>query len=191
MSKTAINALTKAAHIAKCDSGFLTGFITDKAFRKAGKWRNADALAALIINSVANAFQCECSSDMQNAGGYYNNMQEAIEGYVQANMDDWNGDEWSKKDLAAELARLAEMVERNAIFEAHTAALVINSRLDTTKRTVLGKVVSGATKHAESYGRFYVGYRVSHIDIDCAKSYGGTLSTNDMKHECYSVAAFK
>ncbi|UAN55379.1 hypothetical protein [Serratia sp. JSRIV004] len=77
-----------------------------------------------------------------------------------------------------------------AISMAHTEALVINHRLNKAKKTVLGKVVSGATKCAESYGRFYVGRPVSHIDIDCAKSYGGTLSTNDMKHGCYSVAAF-
>ncbi|MBC3214269.1 hypothetical protein [Serratia fonticola] len=74
--------------------------------------------------------------------------------------------------------------------EAHTEALVINHRLNKAKKTVLGKVVSGATKCAESYGRFYTGQSVSHIDIDFAKSYGGALSTNDMKHGCYSVAAF-
>lgn len=77
-----------------------------------------------------------------------------------------------------------------AISMAHTEALEINRLMDAAKKTVLGKVVSGATKRAESYGRFYVGRPVSHIDIDCAKSYGGTLSTNDMKHGFYSVAEF-
>ncbi|WP_447880299.1 hypothetical protein [Serratia fonticola] len=76
-----------------------------------------------------------------------------------------------------------------AISMAHTEALVINTRLEVAKKTVLGKVVSGATKRAESYGRFYIGCHISHINVDCAKSYGGALSTNDMKYGCYSVAA--
>ncbi|MEX3002713.1 hypothetical protein [Serratia fonticola] len=74
--------------------------------------------------------------------------------------------------------------------EAHVEALVINTRLEAAKKTVLGKVISGATKRAGSYGRFYIGCHVSHFNVDCAKSYGGALSTNDMKHGCYSVAAF-
>ncbi|VEI61603.1 hypothetical protein [Serratia rubidaea] len=188
MSKTAINALTEAAHIAKCSSGFLTSFLIDQAFRKTGKWRNADALAALIINSVANAFQCEASDTFED--NLFGGMADAIETYVQSNMDSWDGTQWTNKDLTAELMRLAEMVEKNAIFEAHTEALVLNSRLDAAKKTVLGKVVSGVTKRAESYGRFHVGRYVSHISIDCAKSYGGALSTSDMKYGCYSVTAF-
>lgn len=59
-------------------------------------------------------------------------------------------------------------------------------------KTILGKVVSGVTKTADSYGRFYVGRPVSRINIDCAKRYHlSTLSTSDMKYGCYSVAAFK
>lgn len=115
MSNKAINALTEAAHIAKCGSGFLTGFIIDKAFRKAGQWRNAEVLATIIIDSVANAFQCENSTTFEKHG--YRDMNHAIEGYVSSNMDDWSGKTWTKKDLEAALLRLDQLVKENAAFE--------------------------------------------------------------------------
>lgn len=56
-------------------------------------------------------------------------------------------------------------------------------------KTILGKVVSGATNKAGSYGRFHIGRPVS--NITCAKRYNlSALSTNDIKYGCYRVVAF-
>ncbi len=77
------------------------------------------------------------------------------------------------------------------IADLERCAAQLDAHVEPVKRTVLGKVISGATKRAGSYGRFIVGLPISHSGIDCSKSYGGALSTNDMKHGCYSVAAFK
>lgn len=58
-------------------------------------------------------------------------------------------------------------------------------------KTILGKVVSGATNKAGSYGRFHIGRPVSNTDITCAKRYNlSALSTNDIKYGFYQVVAF-
>ncbi|WP_447870252.1 hypothetical protein [Serratia fonticola] len=115
--------------------------------------------------------------------------------YEALDMNEWFG--FNEEQRAAHNERvmyglnlMAIMNQPTVLDACHAEALKIKRRMDAAKKTVLGKVVSGATKRAESYGRFYVGRPVSHISIDCSKSYGGTLSTNDMKIGCYSVAAF-
>lgn len=140
MSKSAIAALTKAQEIiaAAGVNVNLTGYITDAGVRK--NWRNADALATLLINSAANAFQCEDSTTF--ADNFFDNMEEAVERYVSANLDDWNGKSWVQKDTAAELGRLADMVARNVMFEAdaaHTEALAYNAQFDSVEYPTVTK----------------------------------------------------
>lgn len=129
MSKTAINALIKAQDIVTAAgvSLDLVGYLTS-AWRK--NWRSADHMASLIIDSVANAFQCENSTTLD--ANLYNDMSQAATGYVESNLDTWNQAEFSKlnRTIADELMRLAEMVEKNTIFEAHAAALVMNHEID-------------------------------------------------------------
>ncbi|HIE1448096.1 TPA: hypothetical protein ACXJF2_003049 [Serratia marcescens] len=58
-------------------------------------------------------------------------------------------------------------------------------------QTILGKVVSGVTNKAGSYGRFHIGRPVSNTDVTCANRYNlSALSTNDIKYGCYQVVAF-
>lgn len=115
MSKSAIKALTAAQEIIAAAGANvnLVGYVTDSNVRKS--WRNADALASLVINSAANAFQCENSETF--ADNAFDNMAEAVERYIDANLEDWNGKTWTHKDTAAELVRLAGMVARNVAYE--------------------------------------------------------------------------
>lgn len=140
MSKSAIKALTKAQEFmaAAGVAVNLVGYVTDSNVRKS--WRNADALAALIINSAANAFQCENSTTF--AENFFDDMAEAVERYISSNLDDWDGKSWTQKDTGAELDRLAIMVAANMAFEsrasivkhaaeeAHAEALEINAVVD-------------------------------------------------------------
>lgn len=119
MSKSALKALAKADAVIK-ESGVtvapLVEYLNDGKSRKSeGRkhWKNADNLAALIINSVANAFQCEALGDLKNNG--FQTMSQAVDSYISSNLDDWKGYEhngWKSTDTAAELSRLAEMVKR-------------------------------------------------------------------------------
>ncbi len=59
-------------------------------------------------------------------------------------------------------------------------------------RTTIGKVISGVTGKAGSYGRHLVGRPISHTDLPCATRYNmGWLSVGDMENGCYSVEQFK
>lgn len=134
MSKSAIKSLTKAQEI-MATAGVvvnLVGYISDKAVRK--NWRNADALAALIIDSAANAFGSENSTTCEQ--NCFDNMAEAVSRYIDANLDDWNQKSaaFMKLDSETELARLSRNVELNAAFENreadHAQALEINAALE-------------------------------------------------------------
>lgn len=118
MSKSAMNAIEKAYEIiAGSNTGAqvnLIAYLTDENTRKS--WRNADHLACLLINSVANAFQAESSETLEE--NMFDSMDEALASYVESNLDSWNGKTWpdSLKDTTDQLIRLAVMVERNNIF---------------------------------------------------------------------------
>lgn len=115
MSKSAMNAIEKAYEvIATSTTGAqvnLIGYLKDENIRK--NWRNADHLACLLINSVANAFQCESADTLEE--NMFDNMDQALESYIESNLDCWNGKTWpdSLKDTTDELIRLAVMIERN------------------------------------------------------------------------------
>lgn len=118
MSKSAIKALEKAQEvIATSTTGAkvnLVGYLTDETIRK--NWRNADLLACLLINSVANAFQCETAESLE--ANLFDNMDQAIETYIQSNLDSWNNKTWpdSLRDTTDQLIRLALMVERDNVY---------------------------------------------------------------------------
>jgi len=130
MSKTAIATLNKAAAII-ATAGVnvdLIGYLNDGKARKSadGKklWRSADKLAALIVNSAANAFQCENSETIKTGGNWFTNMAQAVEAYTMSNLDDWSQAEWDDVKSFADmdqLARLAEMVAANVAFEKREA----------------------------------------------------------------------
>ncbi|BDU13339.1 hypothetical protein [Escherichia phage phiWec190] len=118
MSKSAIKAVEKAQEViatsttgAKVD---LVGYLKDETIRK--NWRNADLLACLLINSVADAFQCETAESLE--ANLFDNMDQAIETYIQSNLDSWNNKTWpdSLRDTTDQLIRLALMVERDNVY---------------------------------------------------------------------------
>lgn len=74
-------------------------------------FKNSVILACLIIDSTANALQCEDKESMKENG--FTDMQDAINCYIQANLDSWTQKDWpeSCRDVNAVLARLSAMVE--------------------------------------------------------------------------------
>lgn len=118
MSKSAIKAVEKAQEvIATSSTGAninLVAYLEDETIRK--NWRNADLLACLLIDSVANAFQCETAESMEE--NLFDNMDQAIETYIQSNIDNWNSKIWpdSLRDTTDQLIRLALMVERHNVY---------------------------------------------------------------------------
>ncbi|UJH95926.1 hypothetical protein [Pantoea phage Nafs113] len=132
MSKSAIKALTKAQEI-MATAGVevnLVGYIAIPELRK--NWRSADQLAALIIDSAANAFGTENSTTF--AANEFKDMADAVERYINANLDDWTQESFVslEKTTAGELRRLAAQVALNVDFEAreaaHAVALAVQHR---------------------------------------------------------------
>lgn len=112
MSKVAINHLNKANE-SLSSLGLTVGspdaWMENENARKG--FKNSIMLACLIINSTANALQCEDESTFKENG--FTDMQDAINCYIQANLDSWNQKDWpeSCRDVKAELSRLSVMVE--------------------------------------------------------------------------------
>lgn len=112
MSKVAINHLNKANE-SLSSLGLTVGspdaWMENESARKG--FKNSIMLACLIINSTANALQCEDESTFKENG--FTDMQDAINCYIQANLDSWNQNSWpeSCRDAKAELSRLSVMVE--------------------------------------------------------------------------------
>lgn len=119
MSKTALKALANAQAFMKA-AGVevsLVEFLNDGKSREINGiklWRNADILASLIINSAANAFQCETTESLKENG--FDDMANAVEAYISSNLDDWSQLEWvacKRGAVKPELDRLAEMVNKH------------------------------------------------------------------------------
>lgn len=131
MSKSAIKSLNRANEIlAVLGLVVKVDMINDADIRK--NWRNADVLACLIINSAANALQSENAETFEE--NMFDDMQDAIDCYIQANLESWNQKEWVARDVKAELARLAEMVNGQLAYNArekdHAEALELNKLVD-------------------------------------------------------------
>lgn len=131
MSKSAIKSLNRANEIlAVLGLSVSVDMINDSDIRK--DWRNADVLACLIINSAANALQSENADTLEE--NMFDDMQDAINCYTQANLESWNQKEWTARDVKAELARLAEMVNGQLAYNArekdHAEALEVNGIVD-------------------------------------------------------------
>lgn len=112
MSKVAINHLNKANESLSSlglSVGSPDAWMENESARKG--FKNSIMLACLIINSTANALQCEDESTFKDNG--FTDMQDAINCYIQANLDSWNQKDWpeSCRDAKAELSRLSVMVE--------------------------------------------------------------------------------
>lgn len=112
MSKVAINQLNKANESLSSlglSVGSPDAWMENESARKG--FKNSIMLACLIINSTANALQCEDESTFKENG--FTDMQDAINCYIQANLDSWNQNDWpeSCRDVKAELSRLSVMVE--------------------------------------------------------------------------------
>ncbi|QAX92278.1 hypothetical protein HWC07_gp026 [Pantoea phage vB_PagM_LIET2] len=134
MSKSAIKALTKAQEIMAI-AGVevnLVGYISIPALRK--NWRSADQLAALIIDSAANAFGIENSTTF--AANEFKDMADAVERYINANLDDWTQESFVslEKTTAGELRRLAAQVALNVDFEAREAAHAVALEVQHRRR---------------------------------------------------------
>lgn len=137
MSKSAIKYLTAANEILSAldlTIGNPASWMTNEQAR--AQFKNADLLACLIIDSAANALICENVDTLDET--MYDDMQQAVEGYIASNLDDWNQAEWKANaslcDVQALLQKLLDAVEgqRNyaARQEAHAEALVVNDIID-------------------------------------------------------------
>ncbi len=137
MSKSAIKYLTAANEILSALNltiGNPASWMTNEQARN--QFKNADLLACLIIDSAANALICENVDTLDET--MYDDMQQAIEGYISSNLDDWNQAEWKANaslcDVKALLQKLLDAVEgqRNyaARQEAHAEALEVNAIID-------------------------------------------------------------
>lgn len=137
MSKSAIKYLTAANEILSAldlTIGNPASWMTNDQAR--AQFKNADLLACLIIDSAANALICENVDTLDET--MYDDMQQAVEGYISSNLDDWSQAEWKANaslcDVQALLQKLLDAVEgqRNyaAREEAHAEALVVNAIVD-------------------------------------------------------------
>lgn len=157
MSKSAIK------YINSCVSGktadLLIGCINNDRIRK--NWRNADVLARFLVDTVANAYQCENSTTFEDNG--HTDMDDAISSYVEANLCDWdqdkflassfgkqtaqeisaNLDEWRTKNAEFEAKQQPQSAQAafesldlfaqwNVVDEAHAEAISINTTFDTS-----------------------------------------------------------
>lgn len=133
MSKSAIKHLTSANEILSAlglTIGNPASWMNNEQARN--QFKNADLLACLIIDSAANALICE-NVDTLDAN-MYDDMQQAVEGYIQANLDSWSQAKWTQCaslcDVAALLAKLLDAVAKqrayNARQKAHAEALEMN-----------------------------------------------------------------
>lgn len=117
MSKAAIKAINAANEILSAIGLTIsTTAITDKAVR--AFWRNAELLACLLIDSTTNAIQCEDADSMKQNG--YCTLQDAAEGYISANLDDWNGKTWpdSLSDIRTVIDRLRTVTANRVQYDA-------------------------------------------------------------------------
>ena len=88
------------------------------AIRK--QWRNADVLARFLIDTVANAYECENSTTFADNG--FDSMEDAIAVYIDANLGDWTQDSFlessfgrrTEKEIAI---RLGRVMLQNKFFE--------------------------------------------------------------------------
>lgn len=165
MSKSAIKYLTAANEILSALNltiGNPASWMTNEQAR--GQFKNADLLACLIIDSAANALICENVDTLDET--MYDDMQQAIEGYISSNLDDWNQAEWKANaslcDVKALLQKLLDAVEgqRNyaARQEAHAEALVVNDIVDhaimvTRCYSDLDSLTHASIQHAVDYAR--------------------------------------
>ena len=165
MSKSAIKYLTAANEILSALNltiGNPASWMTNEQAR--GQFKNADLLACLIIDSAANALICENVDTLDET--MYDDMQQAIEGYISSNLDDWNQAEWKANaslcDVKALLSKLLDAVEgqRNyaARQEAHAEALVVNDIVDhaimvTRCYSDLDSLTHASIQHAVDYAR--------------------------------------
>lgn len=165
MSKSAIKYLNAANEIlAALDLtiGNPASWMTNEQAR--GQFKNADLLACLIIDSAANALICENVDTLDET--MYDDMQQAVEGYISSNLDDWNQAEWKANaslcDVKALLQKLLDAVEgqRNyaARQEAHAEALVVNDIVDhaimvTRCYSDLDSLTHASIQHAVDYAR--------------------------------------
>lgn len=165
MSKSAIKYLTAANEILSALNltiGNPASWMTNEQARN--QFKNADLLACLIIDSAANALICENVDTLDDT--MYDDMQQAIEGYISSNLDDWNQAEWKANaslcDVKALLSKLLDAVEgqRNyaARQEAHAEALVVNDIVDhaimvTRCYSDLDSLTHASIQHAVDYAR--------------------------------------
>lgn len=112
MSKLAIKYLNQANE-ALAPLGFSVGVPSQWMDNQQARnsFKNSIILACLIIDSAANALQCEDKESMKENG--FTDMQDAINCYIQANLDSWTQNDWpeSCRDVNAVLSRLSAMVE--------------------------------------------------------------------------------
>ncbi len=137
MSKSAIKYLTAANEILSAldlTIGNPASWMTNEQAR--AQFKNADLLACLIIDSAANALICENVDTLDET--MYDDMQQAVEGYIASNLDDWNQAEWKANaslcDVQALLQKLLDAVEGQRVYaarqEAHAEALEVNAIID-------------------------------------------------------------
>lgn len=170
MSKSAIKSLNRANEILAVlglSVGVPANWMTDEQAR--ANFKNADLLACLVIDSAANALICENVDTLDD--NLYDDMQQAVDGYIHANLDDWNQAEWKHHadlcDVVALLAKLASAVNGQLAYSArqkdHAEALEINAAVD--------EAVNLATFHVDNDNLAHIGVqhaveRIRHILVN-------------------------
>lgn len=107
-------------------SGRTADLLLDTLYREDVRknWRNADVLACFLVDTVANAYQCENSTTFADNG--FKDMEDAIASYIESNLSDWDQAKFlaSSFDVGFISNRLFEMVEVNRKFESSRIAPV-------------------------------------------------------------------
>jgi len=122
-------------------SGHTTDLLLDTLYTPSIRknWRNADVLARFLVDTVANAYECENSTTFADNG--FDSMEDAIAVYIDANLGDWNQASFLAssfgKRTAQEIAdRLAEVMFKNAAFEVKQKQTLTADQKDALREGV-------------------------------------------------------
>lgn len=154
MSKSAIRTIN--AHTSGALASYLVGLTVDRD-RKA--WPNADRFALFLLDSVANAYQCENSSTFEEND--FKDIDDAIQMYIYANLCDWNDFKFRPYLNSTDvIARLNEYRTANAEYEI--------------------RQVQAAMAQARASQSYEMVLRARHV---AANNFGGTIGEQEELHD--------
>ena len=156
MSKSAIKTIN--AHAPAAHAAYLVGLTVDRD-RKA--WPNADRFALFLLDTVANAYECENSSTFVRNG--FRDMDYAVQSYVEANLNDWRDctfRAWVHAAGRDVIGRLKAVIADNAQIEIN--------------------LVNRAMEQARASQSYEIVKRARHV---AANNFGGTIGEQEELHD--------